>query len=233
MLQRRPQCLLLHPRYTHHGRSFLAALRETLSSRRNIRASASYRSIEERRHRRGQLIVRSLLPCCDAAPKSLINPAGKSQAAIFLCSAASVKGDCQVVLCGRPMFRRRPLTRTVQTCSPPRGRKRSVLRDDRNGRRGGDGVGERWRRSGRGRQEPLGLSRRLEPAHDLLSSAGMAMRCFCRVVDPLVATVLYAGREFRLGCRIGSELVGHQHPRQPPSLEELAHEPLRGRGVSA
>jgi len=82
------------------------------------------------------------------------------------------------------------------------------------------------------RQEPLGLSRRLEPAHDLLSSAGIPMRCFRRVVDPLVSAMLYARGEFRLGRRIGSELVGHQHPRQTPSLEELAHEQLRGRGVA-
>jgi len=42
----------------------------------------------------------------------------------------------------------------------------------------------------------------------------------------------YAWCEFGLGRHIGSELVGHHHPRQTPSLEELAHEQLCGRGVA-
>lgn len=45
--------------------------------------------------------------------------------------------------------------------------------------------------------------------------------------------MLYARCEFRLGHRIGSELVGHHHPRQAPCLEELAHEQRRGRSVAS
>ena len=58
------------------------------------------------------------------------------------------------------------------------------------------------------------------------------MRCFRRVIDPLVPAVLHAGGEFRLRGRVGPQLVGHHHPRQAPSLEELAHEPFGGFGVS-
>ncbi len=71
------------------------------------------------------------------------------------------------------------------------------------------------------RQEPLGMSRRLEPTHDLLSSAGVPVRCFGRVVDPLVPAMCDTGGEFRLRGRIGSELVGHHHPRQAQRLKSL------------
>ena len=44
--------------------------------------------------------------------------------------------------------------------------------------------------------------------------------------------MFHAGGEFRLRGRVGTKLVGHHHPRQAPSLEELAHEPFGGRGVA-
>lgn len=58
------------------------------------------------------------------------------------------------------------------------------------------------------------------------------MRSLGAVVEALVAAVLDAGDQSPFRLAVTAQLVGDQHPRQAPLLDQLAQEPLRSCGVT-
>jgi hypothetical protein len=79
-----------------------------------------------------------------------------------------------------------------------------------------------------GRQELLGVSRRLKPLHAPLPLAGGLMGVFRTVVQIAVLPMLDTGQEFPLRCAIAFELVGDDHPWYVSQALEQLPEELRG-----
>ncbi len=84
-----------------------------------------------------------------------------------------------------------------------------------------------------GGQEPLGLARRLEALHGVLTFARRLVRVFGAVVEIAALPMLHARHDLALGGTIAGKLVGDQHPRHGPQpREQLAEEPGRGLRVA-
>jgi hypothetical protein len=80
-----------------------------------------------------------------------------------------------------------------------------------------------------GRQELLGVSRRLKPLHAPLPLAGGLVGVFRTVVEIVVLPMLDSGQDFPLRCAIALELVGDDHPWcVGQALEQLPEEFLGG-----
>src|SRR5918911_2062207 len=85
-----------------------------------------------------------------------------------------------------------------------------------------------------GRQEALGMTRRLEAAHRAFTLTGWLVRVLRAIVEPPVATMLHAWHHFLLGCLVTGELVGDDHAWDlRTACEEVADEPLRRSFVPA
>src|SRR4051794_28801617 len=84
-----------------------------------------------------------------------------------------------------------------------------------------------------GREEALGVPRRLEPAHLPFSSSGGLVRYLGPVVDIAALAMLDAGQDVALCGAVAAQLVGHDHPRNVlQAAQQLAEEPLGSPGIA-
>ena len=78
------------------------------------------------------------------------------------------------------------------------------------------------------RQEPLCLTGRLDPTHDLLSPLGMSVRSLGAIIQPFVLAMFDPANQVRLRGTVRSELVRDDHARLAPGLEQFPEKAHRG-----
>ena len=80
-----------------------------------------------------------------------------------------------------------------------------------------------------GGEEPLGVTRGLEPLHAPLPLAGRLVRVLGAIIEIAVLAMFHPGENLALGGSVALEFVGDDHARHVgQALEELAEELLRG-----
>jgi hypothetical protein len=85
-----------------------------------------------------------------------------------------------------------------------------------------------------GRQEALGLARRLEPLHLPFAAPGWAMRVLCPIVQVAAFTVLDVRQKLTLRHTIALQLVRDENARHIlQTLQQSLEETPRGPGVAA
>ena len=84
-----------------------------------------------------------------------------------------------------------------------------------------------------GREEPLRLSDRFEPAHDLLPFAGRPMRPLDAIVEPFVCPMISFRRKSPDRFDVTAQFVSHDDTRLAKPGNQPSKETLGGFGISA
>src|SRR5918997_7141358 len=79
-----------------------------------------------------------------------------------------------------------------------------------------------------GREEALGMTRRLEAPHGAFTLTGWLMRVLRAIVEPAVATMFNARHDLLLCCLVTAEFVGDEHARDVRAAFEQLAEVLLG-----
>jgi hypothetical protein len=61
-------------------------------------------------------------------------------------------------------------------------------------------------------EEPLGVTRRLEPLHTPLALPSRLMRVFCPVIEVTMLAMFHPWKELALGRAVALEFIGDDHP---------------------